>query len=151
MSTQVVSEDFTDVVTRTVSGETVGLVDVTDIVRDGEVETNAIGASTVDLEQADEIETVIASVSVIELAENALFAGGGGGAATDGATAAVIESDGFAYVGREVNDDANAVTSTWQIYRVPASTLGDTPLYADGNTNYDNDWTNRTALSYSAL
>lgn len=53
------------------------------------------------------------------------------------------------YVGRKT-EGATTSDPAWQIYRINI-TNPDVTEYADGDTNFDNVWDDREALSYSAL
>lgn len=60
----------------------------------------------------------------------------------DQATAAIL------YIG-ESSFGANEGSPAWRIRRFETIGTVSIMLYADGNDNYDNVWTNRAALSYS--
>lgn len=52
------------------------------------------------------------------------------------------------YVGKAAAGTAGGAAS-WKIFKMITNAEGDlSKRYADGNTNYDNVWDNRTALSY---
>ncbi len=51
------------------------------------------------------------------------------------------------YVGAAVVG-ANGASSVWKIFRIN-ETSGFSIEYADGNSNYDNIWNNRTSLTYT--
>lgn len=63
--------------------------------------------------------------------------------ARDSVNAALI------YIGRSSADIPDTSLAEWQIYRYDSEAALFTPLYADGNMDYDNIWDNREALSYS--
>ena len=70
----------------------------------------------------------------------------GGGDATN-YTTRFDEGATYAYVGKAVPGTAEA-SALWRIQRFPVADYS-AGLYADGNANLDNVWTNRASLSYS--
>lgn len=52
----------------------------------------------------------------------------------------------YTYLGSALPGSAEG-SSVWQIRRMTNATL--TIVYADGDANFDNNWTNRASLSYS--
>ena len=59
-----------------------------------------------------------------------------------------VNSNGTTYYGTGL---AGSVTSTavWQIQSSSVAGVVTTFLWADGNTNFDNVWDNRTSLTYA--
>jgi hypothetical protein len=57
-------------------------------------------------------------------------------------------SSSVTYVG-EAGDAAVENSSVWRIKKIVCVSDTLTVTWADGNTNFDNNWTNRASLSYS--
>jgi hypothetical protein len=57
-------------------------------------------------------------------------------------------SSTITYVGEATPGTATSA-ATWKVKRINSATLLAEILFADGDSNYDNIWDNRAALSYS--
>lgn len=58
------------------------------------------------------------------------------------------ETGSTLYVGRAQDDSANTGSPIWQISRWTETSGSFFELRADGNSDYDNVWDNKEALSY---
>jgi predicted extracellular nuclease len=77
--------------------------------------------------------------------------GSGGAMATAGALMTTRVDDqtnpSYIYIGKAAVGSSESA-AVWQIQRIPTSGIV-TAVYADGNGNFDNVWTNRGSLTYS--
>lgn len=103
--------------------------------------TQTINASSLPLPTG----AATAANQILEIAELEVLTqtlGGAEASRVDEASASVT------YVGKAVAGTADA-TAAWKISRITTSGSVIITEFADGNTNYDNVWSNRASLSYS--
>lgn len=69
---------------------------------------------------------------------------GGGGASVVSYITLMDDTGTYLYVGEAI-PNTSAASASWRIKRVSDTSV----LYADGNTNFDNIWNNRSSYTYS--
>lgn len=120
--------------------------------------TKVIEQDGADVVLGDDFASSLAAADAFEILRHAMprlnssnelvTSGGGGSSATTYATNVDDFSATVTYVGKAL-PGSSVASAVWQISRITTSGTVSLTTYADGDSNFDNIWNNRTSLSYS--
>lgn len=101
-----------------------------------------------DLAAADAFEILRHAMPRLNSSNELVTSGSTGSSSVDYATNVDDASATVTYVGKAL-PGSSAASAVWQITRITTSGTVTLTAYADGDSNFDNVWNNRAALSYT--